>query len=91
MHGHDGEGKEFGAAREFGELPHVEFTDAGDVVVATYSEATVYSGTTLEPVGSWAWPDNVQSVRAIQAHRGLLYVACTMNPVGSVMEVHVYE
>ena len=61
-------------------------------MLATYSGATVHSGTTLEPVRSWAWHDSVQYIYAIQAHRGLLYV---LSDVGgghkNTQEVHVYE
>ena len=86
----DGYGTAFGA--EIYERQHVEFTDEGDVVLATLcGGGTVYSGTSLEPVRSWAWPDSVRSVRAIQAHHGLLYVLCAVRgPHGSI-EVHVYE
>ena len=51
----------------------------------------MYSGTSLEPVRSWAWPDGVRYVKAVQAHRGLLYVLCTVGPDCNAQEVHVYE
>ena len=84
----DGGGAVFGAATH---RQHVEFTDEGDVVIATHAGATVYSGTTLEPVRSWAWSAGVRYVGAIQAHRGLLYVLCTVGPDCNAQEVHVYE
>ena len=67
----------------------VEFTAEGDVVLATHRGATVFSSTTLEPVRSWAWPARVRYVQAIQAHRGVLYVACIVCADRN-MEVHVY-
>ena len=83
-------GTEFGVMSASAVLhEHVEFTDDGDVVVAAYRGATVYSGTTLEPVRSWAWPSNVDWVYAIQAYRGLLYVLCRTDR--NSFEVHVYE
>ena len=85
----DGDGTALGAVIH--KRQHVEFTDEGDVLVATHRGATVYSGTTLEPVRSWAWPDSVRYVRAIQAHGGLLYVLCALKPIGNIEEVHVYE
>ena len=78
----------FGAMRH--ELQHVEFTDEGDVVVVNDRGATVYSCTTLEPARSWAWPDGVRYVRAIQAHRGSLYALYAAEP-HYIRELHVYE
>ena len=84
-------GTEFGAVEDpLGNGPRVEFTDEGDVVVAGDYGATVYSGTTLEPVRSWAWPDGPRCVCAIQAHRGLLYVAFGVG-VHKLSYVYVYE
>ena len=83
-------GRVFGAAPRLHEYQHVEFTDEGDVVVATHDKATVYSGTALEPVRSWTWPPTVRCVRAIQAHRGLLYVACNVGEAHNP-HVHVYQ
>ena len=79
------------AGPEFGDcaLQHVEFTDEGDVVVAMQHGATVYSGTTFEPVRSWTWAENVAWIKDIQAHGGLLYVSCVVSP--HRIEVHVYE
>ena len=71
----------------------IEFTDSGEVIVATDQRATVYGGPSLEPVRSWAWPANVCAVEAIQAHRGMLYVACRV-AIGKrmhVLELHVYQ
>ena len=91
VRGHDRDGTEFGVAAErLGSLPHIEFTDTGDVVLTTHRGGTVYSGTTLEPVRSWAWPARVVDVQAIQAHRGLLYVLCAVGH-HYYKEVHVYE
>ena len=85
----DGGGAVFGAAAVH--RHNVEFTDEGDVVIATHAGATVYSGTTLEPVRSWAWQASVWWIKAIQAHRGLLYVLCLLKPDCNAQEVHVYE
>ena len=82
----NGNDAEFGAA----DGEYVEFTDEGDVVVASGGGVTVYSGTTLERVRSWAWPASVHRVHTIQAHRGLLYVLCTVRP-GFKVEMYVYE
>ena len=66
--------------------------DEGDVVIATHAGATVCNSTSLEPVRSWAWQAGVRYVQAIRAHRGLLYVQCTVGePYDYTQEVHVYE
>ena len=80
----------FGSSKPPKNLQHVEFTHEGDVVVANKRGAKVYSGTTLKPVRSWAWAANVTWVRAIQAHRGLLYVLCSVGR-NHEAELHVYE
>ena len=68
---------------------HVEFTDEGDVVIATRRGATAYSATTLEPVRSWTWLAGVRHVQAIQAHRGLLRAALTIHKYDT--EAQLYE
>ena len=90
VHGNGHGGTVFGKKRVVGTLQYAEFTDEGDVVIATDTRATVYRGTSLKPARSWAWEDSVREVQAIQAHRGLLYVLCAVGPHDDT-EVHVYE
>ena len=68
---------------------NVDFTDDGDVVLCHSRGAGVYSGRTLELLRAWPWPSGTRSVNAIQAHRGLLYVLCTM--ADNKHAVYVYE
>ena len=84
----DEHGTAFGAAIH--KRQHVEFTDEGDVVVATRTGGTVYSGMSLEPVRSWTWLHNVRCVYAIQAYRGRLHVLCAMGRC-DYTEVHAYK